>query len=234
MKNKKLVYTAFLFFAGTLLALLLNIIGIKFYFDYLNAYSATGDWAEKIASDKFQKIIGVILQLIFSILPGIFLMLFSHTKPSVGFSKIRALWVGIFAFYVTNALYWPIARFCWGLIPVYYPNTVRQFHLAVEESLGKVLLRFPFSGFYSIFQYIKFVISNHNQIPLLDLIFEVLNFVAKLLILTGFIRGTQVLNQEVKNQSVEPEVQAVPAPQNENPAAVKTTGFFQAIKNCFK
>ncbi len=234
MKNKKVLYTAFLFFAGTLLALLLNIIGIKFYFDYLNAYSATGDWAEKIAADKFQKIIGVILQLIFSIFPGIFLIFFSRTKPSVGFSKIRALWVGIFAFYVTNALYWPIARFCWSLIPVYYPDAIRLFHLAVEESLGKFLLRFPLGGFYSIFQYIKFVIFNYNQIPLLDLIFEVLGFVAGLLVLTGFIKGTQVLNQEVKNQSVEPEVQAVPAPQNENPAAVKTTGFFQAIKTCFK
>ena len=68
----------------------------------------------------------------------------------------------------------------------------------------------------------------------MDLIFEVLGFVAGLLVLTGFIKGTQVLNQEVKNQSVEREVQAVPAPQNENPAAVKTTGFFQAIKTCFK
>ena len=235
MKNKKIVFTAFLFFAGALLTLLLNIIGIKFYFDYLNAYSATGDWAEKIAADKFQKIIGAILRFIFSILPGIFLMLFSSTKSSVGFSKIRALWVGIFAFYVTNALYWPIARFCWSLIPVYYPDTVRLFHLAVEESLGKVLLRFPLNGVVPFFQDIKFYIFNHNQISPVNMVLDVLLvFVSDLIILTGFIKGTQVLNQEVKNQSVEPEVQAVPAQQNENPAAVKTTGFFQAIKTCFK
>ena len=235
MKNKKVLYTAFLFFAGTLLALLLNIIGIKFYFDYLNSYSATGDWAEKIAADKFQKIIGVILQLIFSIFPGIFIIFFSRTKPSVGFSKIRALWVGIFAFYVTNALYWPIARFCWSLIPVYYPDAIRLFHLAVEESLGKFLLRFPLNGVVPFFQDIKFYIFNHNQISPVNMVLDVLLvFVSDLIILTGFIKGTQVLNQEVKNQSVEPEVQAVPAPQNENPAAVKTTGFFQAIKTCFK
>ena len=235
MKNKKLVFTAFLFFAGTLLTLLLNIIGIKFYFDYLNSFSATGDWAEKIAADKFQKIIGAILRFIFSILPGIFLILFSSTKSSVGFSKIRVLWVGIFAFYVTNALYWPIAKFCWSLIPLYYPDAIRLFHLTVEESLGKVLLRFPLNGVVPFFQDIKFYIFNHIQISPVNMVLDVLLvFVSDLIILTGFIKGTQVLNQEVKNQSVEPEVQDEPAPQNENPAAVKTTGFFQAIKNCFK
>lgn len=233
MKNKKLVFTAFFFFAGALIALLLNIIGIKFYFDYLNAYSATGDWAEKIASEKFHRIIGVILKFMFSILSGIFLLFLALTKQSANFCKIRSLWVGIFTCCVINALYWPIAKFCWSLIPLYYPDTIRLFHLTIEESLGEVLLRFPFSRVSSFFQYIKFVIFNYNQIPLLDLIFEVLGFVAELLLLTGFIKGTQVLNQEVKNQSVESEVQDVPAPQNENSFAAKTTVFFQAIKSCF-
>ena len=43
----------------------------------------------------------------------------------------------------------------------------------------------------------------------------------------------QILNIEAKIQSVESESDVEPNEQNENSFAVKTTGFFQAIKSCF-
>ena len=233
MKNKKLMFTAFFFFAGALIALLWNIIGCKFYFDELNAYSATGEWAEMIAAQKIQTIIKIILGFLYKFLLGLFLVFLSRTKRSVNFCKIQSWWVGIFAFFVINALYWPVANFCLGLLPYYSSETIRHLHGAVEQSQCTVSISPFHTILFDVQNIFRFIFHPDSFPDLSPIVMGLLDFFAELLILAGFIKGTQVLNQEAKIQSVESESDVESNEQNENSFAVKTTGFFQAIKSCF-
>ena len=233
MKNKKLMFTAFFFFAGALIALLWNIIGCKFYFDELNAYSATGEWAEMIAAQKIQTIIKIILGFLYKFLLGLFLVFLFRTKRLINFCKIRNLWVGIFAFFVINTLYWPVANFCLGLLPYYSSETIRHLHGAVEQSQCTVSIS-PFHTIRFFVQIIfQFIFHPDSFADFSPIYMGLPDFFTALLILIGFIKGMQILNIEAKIQSVESESDVESNEQNENSFAAKTTGFFQAIKSCF-
>ncbi len=234
MKNKKLVFTAFLFFTGALLALLWNIIQSKVYFDSLNAYSATGPWDEMIATQKIQAIISMVLGFLLKLLPGLFLVFLIRTKRLINFCKIRNCWVGVFVFFVINALYWPVAKFCLGLLPYYSTETIRLLHGAVEQSRFTVIIS-PFHSIIFFLQLIFQFISEPDSFQgFSSIAAELPDFSASLLVLAGFIKGMQILNVEVKNQSVEFKSEDVSAAEKEKFSNAKTTGFFQTIKNCFK